>query len=84
MFPDSYTVHRVIQTEMRLANAKLERRSAHVHAPPPSRAGGIGTAIRRVAASLGTLRAWRDRRRVDELSTLAAPTRSRSAAQQPS
>ena len=84
MFPDLYTVNRVVQSEMRLANAKLERRSAHFQAPPPSRTGGIGTAIRRVAASLGTLRSRRDRCRVDELSTLAAPTRSRSASQQPS
>ena len=56
MFPDLLTVNRIIQTEKRLADAELERRCAHFQAPPPSRAGGLGTAIRRVAASLGTLR----------------------------
>ena len=73
MFPDLLTVHRHIQTEMRLKNAELERRFARAHfqSPEPSRNGRLGTVIRRVVASLASLRPARGRHLVEERARVA-------------
>ena len=66
MFPDLFSVHRLVELETRLKNAEHERRFAHLQTPIPSRVSPIAAAIRRIVDALGSLRPVRGQHLVEE------------------